>query len=115
MVIIHLPKSYLFLNDSNCVHTVFPLLDNRLHSQLYQICSVPMINTMLHKTVTIQLTNPYLAICDDEQFYTCPVDVDIMKCLVSGGPYPVNGNNNCYLALHCDRYKNSGIFGKESE
>ena len=54
------------------------------------------------------MTNPYLAVTDDEQYYTCPVDMDIMKCLISNGHYcllsgglhPVQGSTDCALALY---------------
>ena len=40
---------------------------------------------MFHKTLTKQLTCPHLGIGDDEQYYTHPVNIDIMKYLVSKG------------------------------
>ena len=42
---------------------------------------------MLNKMLTNQASNPYLARTDDEQYYTHPVDVDIMKSLLSKGHY----------------------------
>ena len=67
-----------------------------------------MVNTMLHKTPTIELTNPYLAINDNVQYNTNPIHMDIMKCLVSkehycslsGGLYLVNRHTDCALALY---------------
>ena len=49
-----------------------------------------------------------LAITDNEQYYACQVGLDIMKflipeghfCSISGGLYPVKGNNNCVLASY---------------
>ena len=63
---------------------------------------------MLHKTLTIQLTNSYFAMTDNEQYYICQVNMDIMKCLVSKGHYfslsrglyPVQGSNDCILVLY---------------
>ena len=44
-----------------------------------------MVNTMLCKTLTMQMTNSYLDITHDEQYYTWLVDMDVMKCLLSKG------------------------------
>ena len=56
----------------------------------------------------IILSNPYLGVTDSEQYYTDPIDMDIMKyliskghyCSLSGGLYPVQGGNDCALALY---------------
>ena len=43
---------------------------------------------MLQKTLHIQVTNPYLAIIDDDQYYTGPVDMDrtpILEYLLAMG------------------------------
>ena len=45
-----------------------PLVDNAINIQLYQIHSVPVVNTMLQKILTIHLTNLYVATTDDEQY-----------------------------------------------
>ena len=42
-----------------------------------------MVNTMLCMTLTIQMTNSALDITHDEQYYTWPVDMDVLKCLLS--------------------------------
>ena len=83
-----------------------PLVDNTFHLQLHQIHSIPMINTLLHKTLTMQIKSPYLAITDDKQYCTGLVDMDIMKCLISkgtiglsGGFYPVHRHTHCALSL----------------
>ena len=63
---------------------------------------------MLHKALTIQLTNNYLATTDDEQHCMHPTDMDILKCLLStghycclsGGLYPVQRSTYCALALY---------------
>ena len=52
---------------------VVTLINNTFHLQLYQLHSVSMVNTTPHKT--IQLTNPYLAITNDEQNYACQRDL----------------------------------------
>ena len=85
---------------------VVPFVDNTIHLLLFEIHCVSMINTMLHKTLTMQLINPYLAVNDVRQYSSCPVYKDIMKslvskehhCSLSGGLYFIKGNNNCVLA-----------------
>ena len=67
-----------------------------------------MVNTMLHKTIQIQWTNPYLFITDNEQYCACPIDLDIVKCLISRGHfcsllgdiYTIEGNYDCETALY---------------
>ena len=84
-----------------------PFRKKMFHQWLYQIHSIPAINTMLYKTLNIQLTNPYLAINNDETYYACPVDMDIMKSLISkrhyfslsGGLYHVQKCNDCVIPL----------------
>ena len=73
----------LTINDMLITSLVVSLADNTFHIQLSQIHRVPSVNTMLCKTLTIEIMNPYLAITDNEQYYTRPVDMDIMKCLIS--------------------------------
>ena len=76
------------------------------HLELYHIHSVPVVTTMLPKTLTIHVNNSYLDITDNEQDYTSSLDMDIMKCLVSkghncclsGGFYPEQGSTNSALA-----------------
>ena len=68
---------------------------------------------MYFKTLTTQMTNPHVAIKGNEQYYTCPMDMHIMKCLVSKGHYsslsvglyPVEGHTDCVLALYCNNDK----------
>ena len=63
---------------------------------------------MLCKTLTIINTNSYLAITDDEQYYTWLVDMDVMKCLLLkghycslwGNLYVGQGHTDCALALY---------------
>ena len=68
---------------------------------------------MLYKTLSIHLTNPYPGIANDEQYYTHPVDMDIMTCLLSKGHYssisgsihPVQASTDCTLELNfSDKY-----------
>ena len=33
------------------------------------------------------MIKPYLALTDDDQYYTCPVDMDTMKCCIWKGQY----------------------------
>ena len=65
-----------------------------------------MLKTMLQKTLTILMTEPYLAITDSEKYYTHPIHTDIMKCCVSKGYFcsqlglfPLQGHTECALAL----------------
>ena len=45
---------------------------------------------------------------NSEKYFTHPIDMDIMKCLISnghycsfsGGPYPIKNHNDCTLALY---------------
>ena len=56
----------------------------------------------------MEIKNTYLAISDDEKFFTHPIDMDIMKCLISkghysslsGGLYPIYNHTGCTLALY---------------
>ena len=67
-----------------------------------------MVNTALLKTFKIELKNTYLAITNDEKYFTHPIDMDIMKCLVpkghycslSGGLYPIHNHTDYALALY---------------
>ena len=70
-------------NNSLIISLVVPLVDNTFHLQLYHIHTVPMVNTAIHKTFQIDLQNSYLAITDDKKYFTHPIDINIMKCLVS--------------------------------
>ena len=71
-----------------------------------------MVNTMLNKTLTIYITNPYLLITDAEKYYSHPVKMYVMKCLVSkehhcfisGGLNPVQGSTDCAQALDFNDY-----------
>ena len=38
-----------------------------------------MVHSMLNKTLIIHIKNLYLAITDDEQYYACQGDMDILK------------------------------------
>ena len=69
-------------NHTLIISLVVPLVGNTFHLQLYQIHSIPIVHTMFHNTLTIQSTNPYLAITNDKQYYACPIDMVIIKCLV---------------------------------
>ena len=80
-----------YTNSYKCIH-LFSMrhylynctpVDNTFYLEFYQIHSVPVVNSMLQKTLTIHLINSYLAIMDNEQYHTHLVDMDIMKCLVS--------------------------------
>ena len=59
------------------------------------------------RSIHAKLTNPYLTITDNKQYYNHPVDIDIMKCLISKryycslseGLYLVQGSADCVLAL----------------
>ena len=70
------------------------------------------VNTMLNKTIIIQMTKSYSSITDYEQYYTHPVDMDIMKCLISKGLYcslsvglyPVQEYRNCAISLYFNKY-----------
>ena len=91
---------------------VVPCMGNIFHLQLD---SVPMVNTMIHNTMQIQMTNPCLVTTNDEQYYVCPMDLKIMKCLVSkqhfcscsGSLYPRKNNKGCALAIYFEN--NQGI------
>ena len=56
------------------------------------------------------MASPYSAVTDDEEHYTQPIDIDIMKCFISkghycslsGGLYPVQGHMDSALALCCN-------------
>ena len=53
------------------------------------------------------MTNPYLPITDDDEYYRHQDNIDIMKCIaskghycsLSGGLYPVQGHTDCVLVL----------------
>ena len=75
------------MNDTLIISIILFLIDNTFNLQLHQVHNIPVVNTMLHKTLTIEIANHYLVITDDEQYYSCPIDTDITKCLVSKGHY----------------------------
>ena len=60
-----------------------------------------MRNIHLHK-------NTYLAITNDENYFTYPIDMDIMNCLIpkgyyyslSGGLYPIHNHTDCPHTLY---------------
>ena len=54
---------------------------------LYYLHCVPVVNTKLHKTIQLQLDNPYLALTNAEQYYFCPSEIDIIKSLYSKGHF----------------------------
>ena len=57
------------------------------------------------------MENLYLDINNDEQYYTHPIDMDIMKCLISkasycslvGGPCSAQGGRDCALVLNFNK------------
>ena len=49
------------------------------------------------------MKNPYPVLTNDEQNYTCPPDMDIMKCLY-GGLCPVPGSTGGGLDLYLNNY-----------
>ena len=59
-----------------------------------------MVNTTLHKTFHLEQKSLF-SITDDEQHYIKPIDLEIMKCLVSkGGLYPKKDSEDCAHALY---------------
>ena len=66
---------------------------------------------MLNKPMQIQLTTPYLAIAYAKQYYPDPIDLVTMKwlifiehfCFLSEVLSLIIGNNDCALALYCDK------------
>ena len=62
----------------------------------------------LLKTSKIKLKTTYLAITDDEKYFSHLTDMNIMKCLISkghycslsGGLYPIYSHTDCTLALY---------------
>ena len=89
-------------------YVILPLVYNTFYLQLYQVYTVPMVNTMLQKTWTMQVRKPDPAITDDEQYYTRPAGMDILKycvskghyCSLSEGLFQVQGHTDCSLALY---------------
>ena len=67
-----------------------------------------MVNMALCKTLKIELQTTYLAKTDDEKYFTHPIGMDIMKCLISkchycslsGGLYPIYNQTDCALTLY---------------
>ena len=67
-----------------------------------------MVNTALNKTFKIELKTTYFAINNDKKYFTYPIDIDIMKCLISkghycslsGGLYTIYNQTDCTLALY---------------
>ena len=109
LVTLWLPNSpSTYFDDTVIVSIVVPLVDSTLHLQLYQVHSGPVVSTMLFKIPNVHLQNPFLAITDGEQYYTHPVEKDIMKCLISKWHYcslswglcPVQRSIDCGLVLY---------------
>ena len=69
---------------------------------------MPMVNTALCQTFKIKLKATYLAITNDEKYFTHSIDMDNMKfliskghyCSLSGGLYPIYNHADYALALH---------------
>ena len=57
------------LNDALIISIIIPYVDNTFNLQLYQVHSIPMVNTMLHKTLTIQMINTYFTTSHNEQLH----------------------------------------------
>ena len=84
------------------------LVDNMVPLATVPSTHLPNGDLKLYKTSTIQLTSLYVAITNDEDNYTCSVDVDIIEYLVSrrhnfplsGGLCPVYGSNDSAIALY---------------
>ena len=88
----------LVYNNTLFISLIGPLLENTFHLQLDCMHTVTMFNTALFKIFQINLQNTYFAITNDEKYFTCPIDLDILKCLgckghycsLAGGLYPIH-------------------------
>ena len=75
----------LIYSDTLIISLIVPLVDSTFHLQLYHIHTIAVVNTVLGKTFKIEQRNTYLDITDDENYFTHPIDMDIMKCLICKG------------------------------
>ena len=66
-------------NETLINSLIVPLVDSTFHLQLCCIPTMPMVNTVLCKKFNIELKTTYLAITDEEKYFTLPIDIDIMK------------------------------------
>ena len=82
---------------------------------LHHLHSVPVVNIMVHMTIQVRLTNPHLSITSDEKYYAHPMEMDIIKylvskghfCSLSGDIHTVKDSNDCALALYSKKEKTS--------
>ena len=95
-------------NETLIISFTVPLVDSTFHIQSYCIHTIPMVNKALCKTFKTELKITYLVITDNEKYYTHPIDMDIMKCLISkghycslsGGLYPILNHTDCTIPLY---------------
>ena len=97
----------LIFNTTLIISLIFSIVDSTFHLQLHHIQTIPMVNMTVHKTFNIELKINYLAMTNDKKYFIYPIDMDIMKCLVSKGHYcslsdglyPIYNHIDCALPL----------------
>ena len=67
----------LIFHETLIISLIVPQVDSTFYIQLYCIHTIPMVKMSLCKTFKIELKTTYLAITDDEKYFTHPIDIDI--------------------------------------
>ena len=105
---------YQFLKINAFVHRdmlivvlILPLIDKDLEFDLFKAHSLPLLHPQLKKVFTYDLESPYIALRSDSNYFTIPLQDDILTCSISAGHfcnlntplYPVSSTTECIYHL----------------
>ena len=105
---------YQFLKINAFVHRdmlivvlILPLIDKDLEFDLFKAHSLPLLHPELKKVFTYDLESPYIALRMDSNYFTIPMQDDILTCTISAGHfcnlntplYPVSSTTECIYHL----------------
>ena len=95
------------MSDTLYIIVHIPLVDKSPLCNLYRIHNIPLVHTVLKKSLKYSTQEEYLAIRSDTQYILFPLRTDIMACKVSNGKfchisfplYTADTSNSCSYAL----------------
>ena len=105
---------YQFLKINAFVHRdmlivvlILPLIDKDLEFDLFKAHSLPLLHPELKKVFTYDLESPYIALRMDSNYFTIPMQDDILTCTILAGHfcnlntplYPVSSTTECIYHL----------------
>ena len=105
---------YQFLKIDAFVHRdilivvlILPLIDKDLEFDLFKAHNLPLLHPELKKVFTYDLDNSYIALRSDSNYFTIPMQDDILTCTISAGHfcnlntplYPVRSTTECIYHL----------------